>query len=284
MIDQGARGHVHVASIGRLGNNLFQYCLGRILAEGLGFDLQVRPLAGFDHATGWGAPPAEPPARTTLLRAHDVDLAGILADPTPRLLLLRGYFQRYAYYRPYKRLIRESWLACDAVPRAAPDDLTIHVRAGDIWQRGRPSRRAHPDYHALPFSFYDAILRSRRWGKVTVVTEDRFDPMVCKLVAHCGAEVQAGSVLEDFKVLRASANLVMSVSSYAWWAAWLSDAARIYFPLVGIFDPRRMQLRRSHWRPDLWVDDEPRYQRVRPPGMDGPWIGDEAERLRLLNT
>ena len=33
----------------RLGNNLFQYCLGRILANELGFVLQADPIPGFPN-------------------------------------------------------------------------------------------------------------------------------------------------------------------------------------------------------------------------------------------
>ena len=40
---------VEVKYIGRLGNNLFQYCLGRIIAEGLGYKLKVDPIPGFPN-------------------------------------------------------------------------------------------------------------------------------------------------------------------------------------------------------------------------------------------
>ena len=58
----------------------------------------------------------------------------------------------------------------------------------DIWKGGLPPRTVHPEYHALPFSFYDGIVRSKRWSKVRVVSEDRRDPMVQELVASYDAE------------------------------------------------------------------------------------------------
>ena len=61
------------------------------------------------------------------------------------------------------------------------------------------------------------------------MSEDRRDPMVQKLVASYDAEVQSASEIEDFNLLRASSNLVLSVSSYAWWAGWLSQASQIFF-------------------------------------------------------
>jgi hypothetical protein len=38
---------IEVRYKGRLGNNMFQYCLGRILAEGLGFALKADPIPAF---------------------------------------------------------------------------------------------------------------------------------------------------------------------------------------------------------------------------------------------
>ena len=38
---------IEVRYKGRLGNNLFQYCLGRILSEALGFALQANAIPGF---------------------------------------------------------------------------------------------------------------------------------------------------------------------------------------------------------------------------------------------
>jgi hypothetical protein len=116
------------------------------------------------------------------------------------------------------------------------------------------------------------------------VTEDRNDPMVRKLVVAYDAELRSGSELEDFNALRASANLVLSVSSYAWWAGWLSNASQIFFPIAGIFDQVRARQRPLAWQQDLWVDDEPRYVAIRPAGLTGAWTGSEEERQRLLNS
>ena len=77
---------------------------------------------------------------------------------------------------------------------------------------------------------------------------------------------QSGSKLEDFNALRASSNLVLSVSSYAWWAGWLSKASQVFFPVVGFFDQARARQRPPDWQQDLWVDDEPRYLAIGPPG------------------
>ena len=115
------------------------------------------------------------------------------------------------------------------------------------------------------------------------MSEDRRDPMVQKLVASYDAEVQSASEIEDFNLLRASSNLVLSVSSYAWWAGWLSQASQ-FFSSGRFFDQARARLRPLAWQQDLWVYDEPRYVSIRPAGLTGAWTGTEEERQRLLNS
>jgi hypothetical protein len=274
---------VSVTYRGRLGNNLSEYCVGRIIAEHLGFNLRAAPIPGFPNVKSLGVPVGEPIDPCQRLDGHRIDLARILSDRSPRHIVLSGFFQRYEYFRPYKTVIRDGWLAGDAAEAAGLDELTIHVRAGDTWRIGT-QRAVHTEYHALPFSFYRSIVRSRRWSRVTVVTDDPSDPMVRKLADDTSGEVQSGSVLDDFNVMRASANLVLSVSTYAWWAGWLSNARQIFFPVAGIFDEERVRLKNAAWQQNLWVDDEPRYQAIRPKGVEGPWTGSEDDRQRLLNS
>ena len=66
---------------GRLGNNMFQYCFGRILAEKLGYELIASPIMGFDETNQKvngkrveGYPPK--------LGCHEVDIDNLLSlDP-----------------------------------------------------------------------------------------------------------------------------------------------------------------------------------------------------------
>jgi hypothetical protein len=279
-------GAVIVRYRGRLGNKLAQYCLGRIIASELGFALAAGPpLPGFPgtgsrgDARGWRA---EDEGRQ-LLTDHRVPLADLLADRRPRVVLLHGLFLRYEYFRAYKAAIREAWLAGSPTGAAHPDDLTIHIRAGDIWQAGRDaSRPANPLYPALPFSFYRQIVDERPWRQILIVTEDAGDPMARKLAARFGAAVRSDVAINDFDALRASSNIVLSVSTFAWWAAWLSRASRVYYPVVGLFDGARAARREWARQQDLWVDDELRYLARQPVMPPGDWTGSEDERRRLL--
>ena len=50
------------------------------------------------------------------------------------------------------------------------------------------------------------------------------------------------SAIEDFQTIRKAQHIVLPVSTFAWLAAWLSNAATIFFDFFGIFNPRLFSL------------------------------------------
>ena len=96
---------VEVQYRGRLGNRLFQYCFGRIVAEGLGFALHAEPIPGF-AGTAEAVRGAIHERPVVTLEHHVVDLEALLGDPRPRRIVAHGYFQRYEYYRAFRDVIR----------------------------------------------------------------------------------------------------------------------------------------------------------------------------------
>jgi hypothetical protein len=59
--------------------------------------------------------------------------------------------------------------------------------------------------------------------------------------AFPGAEfVPARDPMLDFTVLRRSSNIVLSVSTFAWLAAWLSEASQIHLAVNGLLNPMQL--------------------------------------------
>ena len=87
---------------------MFQYCFGRILATELGYQLACSSIAGFERTKDKvdGVAIDHP---SVTLNMHLVDMEGILnkSDGEQRVILEGGYFQRYEYYRPYKKEVKE---------------------------------------------------------------------------------------------------------------------------------------------------------------------------------
>lgn len=207
---------------GRLGNNLFQYCMGRILAEALGFALRADPISGFPN-TAETITGAAYDAPDEVLTEHKIGLVAILADRTPRRIVLDGWFQRLDYYRPWRARIRQ-WLAFDPALRlpAAQPDVVVNVRRTDYVQLG----------WALPFSYYrDAIeMLLPPSGALWVVTDDERDPFLRRF-APWKPKYFSGTPLEQMLFMARAPALVMSQSTFSWWPTFLGDMEKIVCPL-----------------------------------------------------
>ncbi|HYN80859.1 MAG TPA: alpha-1,2-fucosyltransferase [Gemmatimonadaceae bacterium] len=225
---------VKVVYDGNLGNWLFQYCFGRILAERLVYRLEAPPIPGMsgtrDTVRGADYSDREP----LVLRGQKPDLSFLEAPDRPQFLLLTGYFQRYEYYLPHRNRIRE-WLSVeDNIPSdVTSDDVVVSIRRG----------RDYIPRYGLPLSYYEDALSSISHDRVFVCTNEPDDPFVKKFSRRHSAVVRAGSfqrgeigpaylsgALDNLMFIRKFNKIVMSNSSFAWWAAFLSDAAEVIGP------------------------------------------------------
>jgi hypothetical protein len=76
--------------------------------------------------------------------------------------------------------------------------------------------------------------------------------MVRKLSQFYGASIVSGTAFEDFNFIKNSKNIVLAVSTFSWFAAFLSQARTIYYPRAGLFH--------RGIRPDVDLEvQEPRY-------------------------
>ena len=215
----------------RLGNNLFQYALGRLLAERKGVALKAQPIPGFP---GTQEQVSGDRMEDNVLEVdrHVVSMDQLLAHQGK--VVLNGWFQRYEYYKDDKEKIAE-WLRtepCDLCCRPGVDDLVMHVRLGDVVDLPRWTSC----YCVVSASWCKRIIERELRNRLYIVTEDpthryleafgKYDPIIV-----------SSDVLHDFCFLKASKRIILSVSTFAWWAAWLSEATEIYLPMAGLWNP-----------------------------------------------
>jgi hypothetical protein len=119
--------------------------------------------------------------------------------------------------------------------RIGDDEILVNIRAEDI------ESGAHPGYFPLPFDFYEAVIRAE--GKRPVFMGQLQPGAYARALQRRfpGARyLPARPPMEDFQTLRNARCVVLSISSFAWLAAWLSESAHtIHLPVAGLFDPRR---------------------------------------------
>lgn len=265
---------VEVQFAGRLGNNLFQYAIGRIIAEHLGYELVCVPAPEYRHGSAVvlaggrtaltntseffpdaplhlpGKSFTEPQERyiwdDTGWNGQTLPLQQILGDRRDRRIVLKGFFQRMEYYWPWRDQVRR-WLRPRGAyrgPAPDPDDVLVCIRRGlDYFSLG----------WAMDLGFYTSVLEKKGPGRVYVsgVGEDR---RVKEALAPFDPIYLDGPPMERFELACLFNRIVLSNSTFDWWSGWLSDAEEIWYPRCTSF-----------WGPGFGVDlevPEPRYRYV----------------------
>jgi hypothetical protein len=165
-------------------------------------------------------------------------------------IILSAYYQNYRYYKGKKEFVSGLLNKLDQYPLAkipGMHDIVLNFRGTDLaWAQ-------------MPFSYYRWILDKEQFNKLWIVTEDPNHLTVLKLLDCYPGEVFSNGPINDFKFVMSAKKIIMTVSTFSWMAAWLSDADKIYFPLGSpyhLFDKENDQR--------LIVRDDQRYVYVKP--------------------
>lgn len=258
---------------GRMGNRLFQYFFCRSLVERVpGTDLFGASVPDYGFAA-----PEWPGRREDLVPFTSVwklDVEAIVAALEARRgVLIRSYLQRQDYFerQACRRYYRELAVP-ETVPAVGDDCLLVHIRAGDLLIKG------HPHYRPLPVGRIERAVSESGLRPVFVGQLHHDVPYVHEIRRRFRGEtfLDPASVPVDFETIRRARNVMMSVSTFAWMAVFLSDAERIVMPRTGMFEDFPAE---GDW-PDLLLRDDPRVTFV---PIDGPpWTASKEELEGLL--
>ncbi|WP_312807818.1 hypothetical protein [Agrobacterium cavarae] len=177
------------------------------------------------------------------------DVVDIIRRGLASNILLKGHSFRMSNYAPpefYRPLISSR---CDNVKGYGSEHVVFHIRGGDILTP------AHQDYYPIPFSYIDAVLENT--NAVPVFIGQLENSYYAKKLHERYPNAifsKPQTAVEDFETLRRSREIAVSISSFAWLAAWLSHATTIHLPVAGMLNPVQ--------RPDidLLPLEDPRYE------------------------
>lgn len=260
---------------GRMGNRLFQYFFGRSIVErvpGTGLYGAAVPDYGF-AAPDWPGDRDDLVPFTSIWRL-DVDaITAALRARGSAGVWIRSYVQRQEYF---ERAACLGWYRELAVPETVPtlggDCLLVHVRAGDLLRKG------HPHYRPLPVGRIERAVSESGLRPVFIGELHKDSPYVAEIRRRFRGEtfLEPASAPADFETIRRARHVMMSVSTFAWMAVFLSEAERIWMPRTGMFEDFPAE---GDW-PDLLFRNDPRVTYL---PFDGPtWSASKEDLEGLL--
>jgi hypothetical protein len=224
---------IHISPMGNLGNRMIQYLVARALAARIGevrFSAVGLPHFGIEHAPVDGDFPA-----TEIVTSPSVDLdrlAGALASGALQRVDIRTYAQRVENFLPPEAYRAEFAPRGPAWSGTGPGELLCNIRQGDILDGH------HPDYVLIPVAFYADLVEET--GLVPVFMGQLEDSPYMRQLRHRFPQARflpSRGARVDFERIRRARHIVPSISTFSWLAAWLSQAERIYLPVLGLFHP-----------------------------------------------
>lgn len=259
-----------VKTVGDLGNLMFQYAFGFVVARRLrtSFCLnKLRELAFFE--LDGDTPSANlmrkarfkmeslwrRPAEKNWMAFNDAAYTApktVLADLADNAVY-RGYFQSSAYYEGCEEEVKRFFRVKETYRRRfeqrcasflkGPPLAVLHLRG-----------KLHGEWNriSLPWSYYENCLRrvkdpeNYRW----IVVTDEASYARKRLPSQYQMEIISGEVIDDFQLMNSARIHIMANSTFSWWAAYLNSdpAARIMAP-------------------NYWYGHRPEYQWEAPAGI-----------------
>jgi len=236
-----------------------------------------------------------------VLTAHDVRRAGDLIECDqrmdladhqrvinhPGMIVIESWLQDYKLFRPYKRDVRRFYTPRLLGDMPDEEDAVMHIRLGD-----------YPTCcNTLPLEYYQSMVQRFTDRNVVGVTDSPDHFYVEALNEEPNFSLYDGTgfrcdgiddasrrVVADFLfMLNTRGPLILSNSSFCWWAAFLSHAELVLHPLMSqetrarisgeeamTVDVRNRAEYDPYWildethpsQPDLFVDDETRWIRA----------------------
>lgn len=236
---------------GRLGNQLIQYGVIVSMAEKYGFKYvlpelniggKILPVPYTNMLENDKIPNTK--VKVTFGQTFDVNrLKG------NKLYMLDGYFQKYQYLsNNVRNILREGFRKIK--PLKKEDECVVHIRAGDQWLYNREVYQGKKiclqNQPILPINYYKMLLKDEKLP-IKFLGESLKDPYIKILQNEFpNATFQSENIMDDFITILCAKKYVMSVSTFSWCGAWITNNAnKIIFPLHGFYHPNEQKKKDS---------------------------------------
>lgn len=204
----------------RLGNHLFLYAAGRLLARRLELALEAEAIDGFSRTKDIinGKIIKEP--IEILNSADPIPLWPEVNNLVDKKLEITQGFVNSRYFIKDRDIIK-TWLATNHSMQVDEDDVLINIRLGDFIPFGL----------VLDPIYYTYILERIKFKKLYLMTDDpNHEYLNC--IKKYNPILIPGYGIEHFRKAISFKRIIMSNSTFCWWFTFVSDAHEIYFPMI----------------------------------------------------
>lgn len=213
---------------GRMGNRMFQYAFGAILASIKNTELIHDGLPNFNVPPSTGSL-AKDLLETKQYGNNYVNVQELIE--TKKDILINSYVQRVEYYIEHKNFLKQVFKIQEEPINQ--NKLVVHIRETDYTLINS----------FLGYDFYRQLIMSSGFSDVLIVTDNSTCDTVQKLISEGCKLNSEGNVnkfihtsdergMHDFNTLLCSENVAISQSSFSWWAAFLGNHKKIIFPFT----------------------------------------------------
>ena len=220
-------------TIGRFGNNLFQYAAARLLANllGVNFHSSINASSYYNIIEDIRHPIIGP-----VKALNDYDFKHIiqnidnpefrksLCNSEAQAITLSGYFQYSWVYNKYKDLTRSFFILPEQ--EVNDKDLVMHIRLGDFFH-------SHYNSEIIDPQWYIDIINQQSYEKLYIVVEAPTNIHEENYLANFkefNPIIVSGSLIDDFNFLRKFKKTIVSNSTFSWWATFLGVGEDIILP------------------------------------------------------
>jgi hypothetical protein len=213
----------NLGSMGRLGNQMFQYATVKGIARYHGYDFcipfspelndwidhQLCKVFKLDAKLNILSKPDNPVWKERMFNFDEEFFKNCPSD-----IDLSGYFQTDKYFSHIKEEIIEDFTFKKSFDLPCENYISLHVRRGDYVD----SQTHHP---VLTTEYYEKSLSVIDTSMKIVVLSD--DIEWCKNNIPADIYMENTSNIQDLYIMTKAAHNVIANSSFSWWGAWLNQ-------------------------------------------------------------
>ncbi|MBL9154006.1 MAG: alpha-1,2-fucosyltransferase [Verrucomicrobiales bacterium] len=164
--------------------------------------------------------------RRIKIAAHLENLQNFLGFESELKELFELPAYRFDSYRFFKRGVRDyEEFVCDPI---GPGDVVVSLRLGDFLE---PLVKINPPHRLLLYDYFRIAIDRISFDRLFITSDEPFHPFVNEFWEYDPIIVQNEDPYKTMAFVTLFNKILISQSTFSWWAAFLSNASDIYFPI-----------------------------------------------------